>query len=322
MLPPKVVPGDLDVLDYQRLMLRYQALVWLSQMSFCSKQVLRLSPEGSIPEAERRKMLALMTAVQASVFVTDTVTGVQETASDLVKYAAGEGGRLLDKNELTRKAKDKAVFAFDFVGKLAGDTVHKVLEDVVLPHVGLPVHYVPEGGSARQYLTMAERFEKLGYVEPMRKALQRAIACGGAEGERAKVLSKTRLPLREIRNQSMSKFLDALKFIYTKKESQARPLLLELLRDEAGFDWVYPRLALIELSSGEEERARDLMARLIKENANSIFAYSTLVTIELASWQIGAMEKHVNKLLELDSVAPETIQAEQIFSLICQTGLR
>ena len=320
MLPPKVVPGEKSVVEYQRLLIRNQSLTWLAQMSQVSKIILQMSPEDAMSESDRRKMLALMTAVQASVFVTDTITGVQDTAADVVKFAASEGGKLLDKNELTKKAKDKAASAFGFVSQLANDAVHKVLEDVVLPHVGLPVHYVPEGGTGEQYLTMALRFEKIGYVEPMRAALNKATSAGS--GDRARVLLATRVCRTVVRPESMSKFVDALKFIYTKKESQGKELLLELLRDEPGFDWIYPRLAFMELVSGNEERARDLLARVLRQNPDFLPGWSMLATVELAAWQIEKMEKHLERMVKLDPLAEEVAKTNQMLSLINQGGLR
>lgn len=324
MLPPRTVPDDLTVIEYQRLLLRYQLLTWLPQMARVSKILLRIAPEDNMGEGDKRKMMALMTAVQASVFVTSAVNEVQDTANDVVKFAAAEGGKLLDKNELTRKAKDKASTAFNFVSQLANSAVHKVIEDVVLPHVGLPVNYVPEGGTASQYLTMAGRYEKIGYAEPMRAALKKAIASEGSAEEitAAKRMLATRVPRQAISNEATSKFLDALKFFITKKEGQSKELLLELLRDEPHFDWIYPRLALIELSAGDEERARDLIRRVLKQNADFIPAWHMLCNIELAAWKIDDLEKRLEKMKALDAGAAEIEKIESLLALINQGGMR
>lgn len=322
MLPPKVVPDGLTLPEYQRLLLQYQILTWMPQMAKVSKILVVLAPPEAMPEDQRRKMTALMTAVQASVFVTTAITEVENAASEVVKFAASQGGKLLDKNEVTKAAKDKVSVAFGFASQLASSAVHKVLEDVVLPHVGLPVHYVPEGGTAEQYLTMAKRFEIIGYCEPMRQALKKASVLGGESGKRATIMLKTRVPLATINSEATSKFVDGLKCQLTKKEAQAKAIYTEILRDCPEFDWVYPRLAEIELVQGDEPRARDLLKRAIKQNPDYLLAWRGLCNLNLANWQIDAMQSNLDKMKTLDPQASEVSQIEQIIDLINQGGMR
>ena len=111
-------------------------------------------------EEGRKRMAVLMTALEATFFVNDAYEAVQHTASDIVRLAANEVGGAMDKNPTTAKVKKNMMLVAGMAKSLADGAFNKVVADVVMPTVGLPVDSVPTGHSAEHYLAMAARYEQ------------------------------------------------------------------------------------------------------------------------------------------------------------------
>src|SRR5580704_1067818 len=110
MLPPREVPSGLTDIQYQQLLFRYQFLVWPRQMAKCSKILMKSDSAGqSMSEEGRKRMELLMTALEATFFVNETVNMVQDTAGEIVKLAATGVGDVMDKNPVTAQAKKNVI---------------------------------------------------------------------------------------------------------------------------------------------------------------------------------------------------------------------
>lgn len=285
MLPPKEVPEGLTATEYQRLTIRYQMLKWPKQMAASSRYSMAAAGDA-VPEETRRKVGALMAALEITFTVNDAVNAVRGTVEEAVRLAGSEAGKVIDRNETLAKAKRNVGNVFSLANDLANSALHKVVEGVVLPRIGLPIEYLPEGLSQSDYLKMGARYEQLGFAEQARSALEKTISQGSdtIQGRRAKIRLRTRIPRDKVSDDATRRYVDALKLYITQEIVDAKAKLELLIREYPDFEWPYIQLGHILLTAGEVDRALDLAAKVVRQNPNMIKGWLMLSTIDLIYW--------------------------------------
>jgi len=325
MLPPKEVPAGLSDMEYQQLLFRYQFLVWPRQMATCSRILMKSDAAGqSMSDEGRKRMALLMTALEAGFFVHETLNLVQDTAGDIVKFAAGEVGGAMDKNPVTAKAKKNVLLFAGMARSLAEGALHKVVSDVVLPTVGLPVDHVPSGHSAEHYLNMAARYEQFGFAEAARQALERAIEAEPQSqfAKRARVRIRTRMPKDTVPEAATRQYGQGLKSFVLKDYESAKSTFELLVRNYPDFEWGVLMLAKTLIYLAELERAQDLALKVYRANPNIIGAHLVLASIDVAAWRISLLEERLDKIRALDPLTPELAPFESLLQHLGAMGLR
>ncbi len=323
MLPPKEVPDGLSATEYQRLAIRYQMLKWPKQMAASSRYSMAAAGDA-IPEETRRRVGALMAALEITFTVNDAVNAVRGTVEEAVRLAGSEAAKVIDRNETLAKAKRNVGNVFSLANDLANSALHKVVEGVVLPRIGLPIDYLPEGLSQIEYLKMGARYEQLGFAEQARSALEKTISQGSdtMQGKRAKIRLRTRIPRDKVSDDATRRYVDALKLYITQEIVDAKAKLELLIREYPDFEWTYIQLGHILLTAGEVDRALDLAAKVVRQNPNMIKGWLMLSTVDLIYWNIPKLEEHLQKIKTLDPESPELSTFEQLLELINQQGMR
>jgi hypothetical protein len=324
MLPPREVPEGLSDIEYQKLLFRYQFLVWPRQMAKCSKILVKSDAAGeSMSEEGRKRMELLMTAMEATFFVNETVNMVQDTAGEIVKLAATGVGDAMDKNPVTAQAKKNVMLVAGMAKFIAEGALHKVVSDVVLPSVGLPTDFVPPGRSAEHYMAMAKRYEQFGFPEAARMALERAIEAdpGGQIAGRAKVQMRTRLPKEHVPDAAAKQYALGLKNYVIKDYEGAKSILESLVRDYPNFEWGSLMLAKTLIYLGEVERAQDLAMKVYRYNPNIIGAHLVLASIDVVAWRIKHLHERLDKIRSLDPLTPELAPFESLMQHLSAMGI-
>jgi|GEM_PF-685957 len=325
MLPPKEVPDNLAPIEYQKLVLRYQFLVWPRQMAKCSKLLMQADPGSySTSEENRKRLTMLMTAMEATFFVNDTVNMVQGTAADIVKVAATSVGGIMDKNPFTAMAKKNVLLMADMARGVADGALHKVVSDVVLPTVGLPVDFVPPGHEPEHYISMAMRYEQFGFAEAARMALERAIEADpkGQVAARAKVKMRTRLPKESVPEAATQQYVAGLKAFIMKEYDGAKAIFELLLRNYPNFEWAALMLAKTLIYLGEVERAQDVAMKVYRYNPNMIGSHLVLASIDVVAWRPKLLEERLEKIRALDPTTTELAPFDSVLEMITAMGLR
>lgn len=323
MLPPKDVPAGLSASDYQKLAIRYQMLKWPKQMAASQRYTMAMAGDV-VPEETRRKVGALMAALEITFTVNEAVNTVRDTIDEVTRLAGEKAGKVIDKNQTLAKAKRNVTNAFSLVHDIANSALHKVVEDVVLPRIGLPIDFIPEGLSAAEYLKMGARYEQIGFAEQARKALLQAVKVSpdSPQAKRAKIRLTTRIPKERVSDDATRRYVDSLKLYLTQEIADAKTKLELLIREYPDFEWPYIQLGHILLQAGEVERAQDLAAKVTRQNQSMIKAWLMLATIDVIFWKMNDLEKHLKKIRTLDAESPELATFEQLLELITQQGLR
>jgi tetratricopeptide (TPR) repeat protein len=325
MLPPKEVPAGLSDIEYQTLLFRYQFLVWPRQMAKCQKILLKSDAAAqSMSDEGRKRMALLMTALEATFFVNETVTMVQDTASDIVKIAATGVGGVMDKNPVTAQAKKNVMLMAGMAKHFADGALHKVVSDVVLPSVGLPTDFVPPGRTPEHYLGMAVRYEQFGFAESARMALKRAIEADpkGQFAGKARVRIRTRLPKEPVPDAATRQYLQGLKSYVIKDYEGAKGIFEGLLRNYPDFEWAALMLAKTLIYLSEVERAQDVAMKVYRYNPNIIGSHLVLASIDVVAWRIKLLEERLNKVRALDPQTAELAPFESLLQLLGDMGLR
>jgi tetratricopeptide (TPR) repeat protein len=323
MLPPRDVPAGLSAADYQKLAIRYQMLKWPKQMAASQRYTMAMAGDA-VPEETRRKVGALMAALEITFTVNDAVNTVRGTIDEVARLAGAQAGKVLDKNETLAKAKRNVGNVFSLVNDIANSALHKVVEDVLLPRMGLPVDFIPEGLSAAEYLKMGARYEQIGFAEQARKALLQAskVSPESPQAKRARIRLATRIPRERVSDDATRRYVDSLKLYLTQEIVDAKAKLELLIREYPDFEWPYIQLGHILLTAGEVDRAQDLALKVTRQNQAMIKAWLMLATIDIIYWKISDLDKHLKKVRSLDPESPELATFEQLLELITQQGLR
>lgn len=325
MLPPKDVPEGLPARDYIKLQYRYLFLGWYKQ----STKAMRLAMAGSPPssssteEGQKRAMLALG-VLESTFFLKDTAEGIGDTVNSLIDYGITQADQALDKFQALKSAKDSMKGMFSAVKSLARDSFDKIMEDLVLPGIGLPTKEIPPGLTQEQYLSMALQYERLGLPEQLRKCLENArkIAPASAEGYKAVRYLKTKAPVHKVALDASRRNMEARQLQMVGKEELARGTLEDLVRDYPDFEWPYVGLSRLVLFDGEIERAEALAKKATKINPNYINAWLGLATIHLIHWNIEKAHKCVETANSLDFEDKGCRSFKNLLEHIDSQGLR
>jgi tetratricopeptide (TPR) repeat protein len=206
---------------------------------------------------------------------------------------------------------------------LADGALHKVVSDVVLPSVGLPVDHVPPGRSAEHYLSMAIRYEQFGFAEPARMALERAIEVDpkAQAANKARIRIKTRLPLNPVPDEATRQYVLALKSYILKDYEGARQILDVLIRNYPDFEWAPILLGKTAIFLAEIERAQDLAMKVYRANPNLIKAHLLLASIDVVAWRINLLEERLDKIRALDPQTPELAPFDALMQHLIGAGM-
>jgi tetratricopeptide (TPR) repeat protein len=325
MLPPKEVPEGLSDTQYQQLLFRYQFLVWPRQMAKCSKILMKSDAAGqSMSEEGRKRMTLLMTALEATFFVNETVNLVQDTAGEIVKIAATGVGSVMEKNPVTAQAKKNVMLVAGMAKVLAEGALHKVVSEVVLPSVGLPTDSVPPGRTPEHYLAMATRYEQFGFAEAARMALDRAIEADpkAQTATKAKVRMRTRLPKDPVSDAATRQYVQGLKCYAMKDYEGAKGFFELLVRNFPNFEWASLMLAKTLIFLAEVERAQDLAMKVYRYNPSIIGAHLVLAQVDVVAWRIKLLEERLDKVRALDPQTPELAPFDSLLQHLGAMGLR
>jgi tetratricopeptide (TPR) repeat protein len=325
MLPPREVPEGLSDIEYQKLLFRYQFLTWPRQMAKCSKILMKSDAAGqSMSDEGRKRMALLMTALEATFIVNETVNLVQDTAGEIVKFAATGVGDVMDKNPVTAKAKKNVMLMAGMAKSLAEGALHKVVSDVVLPSVGLPTDFVPPGRTAEHYLNMAVRYEQFGFAESARMALERAIEADpkAQTASKAKVRMRTRLPKDPVPDAATRQYLQGLKSYMIKDYEGAKGIFELLVRNHPNFEWGSLMLAKTLIYLAEVERAQDLALKVYRYNPNIIGAHLVLASVDVVAWRIKLLEERLDKVRALDPQTSELAPFDSLLQHLGDMGMR
>jgi|AGTN01.2.fsa_nt_gi hypothetical protein len=324
MLPPKEVPTNLEYSEYLRLRIRYQTIDWKRQLAVCLKlAILKQPPGGELSEENQKLIAAAMMGLEQLVFFTELNEEFQNSAQVLVDATLDKADKLLDKFESAKKVKSGLVSAFTVLTQTVQETLDDAVESHILPAVGLPVNELPAGKTAGEYMSMADKYIKLGLPEPARKALQKVANEFKDSGyaDTAKLKLKTRIPPKPVAPEAQRKFLNALRLCLTQKKTAGKEIYEELIRDYPDFDWPYVYLSCIVLKEGDLERATDLVNRAVKVNPNSLKGWATIARMYLIEWKLEQLRIVIDKINAMEPSNEFAITFNSFFDFIKNQGL-
>ncbi len=316
MLPPKEVPTDRDYQEYFKLTLRYQTLCWIRQSTEASKFLVeRQPPNEHLSEEGKRRMALLMTGLGGLMYVQEFKSSIENSAGTLISATASQASEYLDQFEPAKKVKSGIISAFSLLNNTVQETIDKTIADYVLPAFGLPVHGIPAGKSAEEYITMAGKYEQIGLPEPTREALNTALKSTAIESLQRDIRAKlkSRVPRKHVGQQIHEKMLSAARYNLLGNTNQARDIYRDLISIEPGFEWPYAYLATMELTRGELEHCRDLLKRGARVNLDSFKILGAQARMQLAEWRILDLE---NTCARMDYVEPDSDLAKHFRGII------
>ncbi len=323
-LPPKEVPSGLATREYVKLQYRYLFLGWYTQSTKAMRLAIADSPNSkSLLEGQKQAKIAL-TVLESTFFLKDTAEGIGDTVNSLIDYGVTQADQALDKFAAIKTAKDSMKGVFSTVKSLARDSFDKVMEDLVLPGIGLPTKEIPQGLSQAQYLKMALQYERLGLPEQLRKCLEQArkIAPASADGYKAVRYLKTKAPVKSVPLDASRRNMEARQLQMVGKEEAAKATLEDLVRDYPDFEWPYVGLSRLVLFDGDIERAERLAKKATQINPNYINAWLGLATIYIIHWNIEKAAKCMETANSLDFEDKGCQSFKQLLEVIDSQGLR
>lgn len=323
MLPPERVPEGLDHIEYQKLYLRYSSIGWMRQsMAAMNKAVLN-QPEHVAQEGQA-KAAAMFDALEKALFLNEVGEEVQKSIDDLKDFALGKADKALDKFESVRKAKDGLKNVFTLVSQTVQETIDGSLEHGLLPVLGLPLDYIPEGKTAEEYLNLSVKYNQIGACEPARECLQLAVSLDkdSAAGRMASRHLKTQVPRYKVKHEAMIKYMSALRYILTRKEDKARDLLVELEVKQPKFELPMIALSSICLKNGDVKRAKSLLKTALELNPNLVKIWCNKGRLAIAEWQLAELDACIDKASLLDPDDASVRALKNMQQHINNAGLR
>ncbi len=304
MLPPKEVPQDLQHPEYFKLRMRYETLGWPKQLATCVRLIVEKAPSNPevLTEENQRRLTLLMKGAEQLIFATELQNEFFNTTSNLIGITLSKADQLTEKFESVKQAKSGILSAFSVFSKTIQDTVDSTLEKHLMPALGMPLDEIPQGKTPDEYLSIAERYEKIGLAEPTRRILKhiRTTFPDSRAAITASLRLKTRVPVHEIKQDAQRKYLHAVRDGLLTNRTASKDAYEELLREYPEFEWPYANLSCIVLKEGDLARATDLVNRAITINQASLRAWACMARINLVEWKLDLLKKSADKMDKLE----------------------
>ncbi|MBX9694918.1 MAG: hypothetical protein K2Z81_21195 [Cyanobacteria bacterium] len=304
MLPPKEVPQDLAHPEYFKLRMRYETLGWPKQLATCVRLIVEKAPPSPeiLTEENQRRLTLLMKGAEQLIFATELQNELVNATSNFIGLGLSKADQLTEKFEPMKQAKSGIMSAFSVFTKTVQDTVDSTLEKHVMPALGMPLDEIPPGKTPEEYLTIAERYEKIGLAEPTRKILKhiRASFPDSRAAITASLRLKTRVPIQEVKQDAQRIYLHAVRDGLLTNRVASKDAYEELLRDYPEFEWPYANLSCIVLKEGDLERATDLVNKALSINQASLRAWSCMARINLVEWKLDLLKRNAEKMDKLE----------------------
>lgn len=308
MVPTKNVPIGLSPEEYFKLGVQYMLMGWKRQAASSMKLAieghrdLSRTPLGGIPEEKRRALEAVLGFAEVSFDIGDQVNEAGKQAFDLFEALMIETDKVIEGVDSLKEAKQEFLEMFNYASRQFQSTFDAVMNEVVLPVLGLPTRDLPEGRQAEQYVELGLKYKDMGWTEQARDSFERAIELD-AESDAADLARKylrTKVPRLPVPHYAVRKNIAGHRQMVAGFNDYARRTFEELIADYPDFEWPYGNLGLILIRKGEIDRAEEILNRALDINPSYLNAWLHLARAQAVRLNLPEAKSCLDRALKLD----------------------
>ena len=318
-VPPEEVPVGLQERDYAKLMLRYLLIPRYRQYMLAQKYNLDLSAAnssaGALTEDQRRKLATALGVLSGALQAHEMVHSAQDWALARLLDTAYLASNKLDEIEKVRQPKQVLTGLLANLSKQAVASFDNVVENMLLPALGLPVRGVPTARNADENYSLGRKYAMAGQANSAETSFQRSLEMdGGSRSARlAAIALRTRIPTRKMSTLAEKKLMRVKELMLVKHLDGAITAAREGVKDFPEDFAFYTNLAALIIAEGQLDEADTLIRTALRLFPDSEEALSVRIRIDIITLQLPQARQAVDRLLTLD---PENRSAQSNSSII------
>ncbi|HEY9784397.1 MAG TPA: tetratricopeptide repeat protein [Candidatus Obscuribacterales bacterium] len=309
MVPTRNVPYGLTPEEYFKLGIQYMLMGWKKQAASAMKfaiegnKDLSGTPFCGMPEEQRRVLEALLVVVETTFDLGENVASAAKTAFEVFEVLLHEADHAIDNVASLSELKQELTSFFKFVSKQSETAIDSLMNEFVLPSLGLPTRDLPEGLPPYEYLSMGLKYKEMGWTEQARDAFLKVIELDSdsEDADTARMYLKTRIPRLPVPHYAVKKNILGHRQMLAGLDDFAKRTFEELIADYADFEWPYGNLGLILIRRGEIDGAEEVLNRALDLNPYYLNAWLHLARAKAVALKLREAKTCLEQAVKLDA---------------------
>lgn len=305
-IPPDEVPVGLQERDYAKLMIRYLLVPKYRQYLTAQKYNLELSAANNTPgqltEDQRRKLSTVLGILSGAMHAQEVVNSAQDWALARLLDTAYIAANKLDEVEKVRQPKQMLTGFLQNLGKQAIASFDHVVENMLLPALGLPLQGLPNARTADEFYSAGRKYLMAGLYNSAELCFKKALETdsGSHTGQLAAIALRTRVPTRKMSLAAEKKMMRVKELLLVKHLDGAIATAREgvlTFPDDFAF---HSNLAALIIAEGQFEEADTLITTALRLFPDSEEALLVRVRLDIITLRLARARTATEKLLNLD----------------------
>ncbi len=302
-VPPEVVPRGLDEREYAKLMLRYLLIPRFRQYLVAQKFSLESSSQpGAMSDEQRKHMATLLGVLTGAMQAQEFVNSAQDWALARLLDTAYLASNKLDEFEKVRQPKQVLTGFLSTLSRQAVAGLDHVVENLLLPALGLPVRGIPNAKTSEEYYSLGRKYVLAGLFNSADACFHRSVDtdAGSRAGIQSAIALRTRIPTRKMSTVAEKKLMRVKELLLIKHLDGAIGAAREGMRDFPE-DFSFPtNLAALIIAEGSLDEADSLIKTALRLFPDSEEAMLVRVRIDIITLQLEQARAFSERLLTLD----------------------
>lgn len=305
-VPPEQVPVGLEEREYAKLMLRYIMIPKYRQYLTAQRYSLDLAATnntpGSLSEDQRRKLALALGILTGAMQAQEMVHSAQDWALARLLDTAYLASSKLDEIEKVRQPKQVLTGILSTLGKKAIESLDLVVENVLLPALGLPLKGLPSAKTAEEFYTAGRKYLMAGLIGSAETCFKKCLELdrGSPVGQAASIALRTQIPTRKMSPEAEKKLMRVKELLLVKHLDGAIAAAREGIQtfpDDFAF---YTNLAALIIADSQLDEADTLIGTALRLFPDSEEALLVRVRIDVITLRLGQARAATDRLQKLD----------------------
>lgn len=315
-VPPDVVPRDVDEREYAKLMLRYLLIPKYRQYLVAQKFSLECSTQvGSLTDDQRKHFATALGLLTGAMQAQEMVHSAQDWAKARLLDTAYMAGSRLDEIDKVRQPKQMLTGLLSSLGRQAIVGLDHVVENLLLPALGLPLKGIPQAKSADEYYSLGRKYLLAGLFNSASACFYKSVEFDATSraGIQAAIALRTRIPTRKMSTVAEKKLMRVKELMLIKNNDGAIAVAREGMKDFPE-DFAFPvNLAALIIPECQLDEADELVNNALRLFPDSEEAMLLRARVDLITLKLPQARRYTERLLALD---PENKHATSNMSLV------
>lgn len=301
--PPDEVPPGLGEREYVKLTVRYSMIPKWRQCMTAQKYLVERGQTGpgELTEEQRQTFAVVLEVLTSAMQAQEVVQNAKGWVFDRLMDGASLANAKLDQIDSIKQPKSKVQGFITELGKKAVSTFDNVVENVLLPSLGLPLKGIPIAKSADEYYSLGRKYLLAGLHSRAAICFHKSIDMDATSpaARAASTALRTEIPFKKASEEAEKKLMRAKELFVIGRFNNSIEVCREGIHQFPEHAPFYLHLANLLITEGELEEPDRLVATALKLFPDYIDALLARARIDMIGLQLTRARYALEKLLTL-----------------------